>query len=158
MNELITVKKYADQWTNAQLVILVIRNDDLGQVSWEMRTEDADPVWRGAQDVEPFDYAGYARLIGFRGIRVDADDDVAKALDDAFAYDGVTLVEAVVSRNVPPLPPHITREYAKNTGLSLLRGDPFEANVIKDSAVALATAGAERVKDALHLGGRRPTK
>ncbi len=46
----------------------------------------------------------------------------------------------------------ITAEYAKNTGLSLLRGDPFERDVIRDSAQALATEGVARVKNALHLG------
>jgi pyruvate dehydrogenase (quinone) len=117
-----------------------------------MRTEDADPVWRDAQDVESFDYAGYARLLGFHGIRVDEDDRVAAALDEAFAYDGVTLIDACVSRNVPPLPPHITREYAKNVGKALLEGDPFERDVIRDSARAVATQAVERVKDALHLG------
>jgi len=152
MNELITVKKYQQAWANKQLVVLVIHNSDLGQVSWEMRTEDANPVWRGAQDVESVDYAGFARLLGFQGIRVDDDDDVAAAMDKALAHDGVTVIDAVVSRNVPPLPPHITAEYAKNTGLSLLKGDPFEKDVIKDAAAALATEGVARVKNALHLG------
>jgi pyruvate dehydrogenase (quinone) len=58
----------------------------------------------------------------------------------------------MVSRNIPPLPPHITKQYAKNTGLSLLKGDPFEMDVIKDSATALATEGIQRVKGALHIG------
>jgi pyruvate dehydrogenase (quinone) len=152
MNELITVRKYLDRWANKQLVVLVMHNNDLGQVSWEMRTEDANPVWRAAQDVESIDYAGYAQLLGFRGVRVDADEDVAAAIDAAFAHDGVTLIDAVVSRSVPPLPPHITKEYAKNTGLSLLKGDPFELDVIKDSAAALATEGIARLKNAVHRG------
>jgi pyruvate dehydrogenase (quinone) len=162
MNELITVKKYLHRFENKQLVVLVMHNDDLGQVSWEMRTEDANPVWRTAQDVESIDYAGYARLLGFQGIRVDTDDDVAAAIEAAFAHDGVTLIDAVVSRNIPPLPAHITKEYAKNTGLSLLKGDPFELDAIKDSATALAAEGVERVKGALHLGhetnGRDPNE
>ncbi|QWT24500.1 hypothetical protein KPL76_03645 [Subtercola sp. PAMC28395] len=33
---------------------------------------------------------------------------------------GVTLIDAQVSRNVPPLPPHITLEHAKNTAHALL--------------------------------------
>ncbi|HKT56056.1 MAG TPA: thiamine pyrophosphate-requiring protein [Microbacterium sp.] len=154
MNELITIRKYQREWTNKKLVILVMHNNDLAQVSWEMRTEDADPVWRGAQDVESVDYAGYARLLGFQGIRVDDDEQVGAALDEAFAHDGVTLIDAYVSRNVPPLPPHITKEYAKNVGKALLEGDPFERDVIKDSARAIATEAVERVKGALHVGHR----
>ncbi|MHA7985259.1 thiamine pyrophosphate-requiring protein [Rathayibacter sp. CAU 1779] len=152
MNELITVKKHLGRFANKTFVVLVMHNDDLGQVSWEMRTEDANPVWRTAQDVESVDYAGFARLLGFQGIRVEKDEDAASAIETALAFDGVTVIDAIVSRSIPPLPPHITKEYAKNTGLALLKGDPFEFDVIKGSAAALAAEGIERVKGALHLG------
>lgn len=152
MNELITIKKYLSEWANPQLIIMVLHNNDLSQVSWEMRTEDGNPVWRTAQDVESVDYAGWAQLLGFEGIRVTDDDDVESAWDAAFANRGVTLIDAYTSRNVPPLPPKITAEFAKKTGQALLKGDPFELNVIRDSAQALVTEGIERVKERLHLG------
>jgi pyruvate dehydrogenase (quinone) len=152
MNELITVKKYLGRWSNKQLIVVIMHNDDLGQVSWEMRTEDGNPLWRGSQDVETMDYAGFGRLLGFRGIAVTTDDDVEAAIEAAFAFDGVTVIDAHVSRNVPPLPPHITAEYAINTAKSLLKGDPVGVDVIKDSAKAMAAEGVDRVKDALHLG------
>jgi pyruvate dehydrogenase (quinone) len=155
MNELITVKKYMGQWENKQLVVVIMHNDDLGQVSWEMRTEDGNPMWRGSQDVETMDYAGYAELLGFRGVAVHSDDDVEAAVAAAFAHDGVTVIDAYVSRNVPPLPPHITAEYAINTAKSLLKGDPEELSVVVDSAKAMAAEGVERVKDALHIGDRK---
>ena len=154
MNELITVKKYMADWPNQQLVVVIMHNDDLGQVSWEMRTEDGNPMWRGSQDVETMDYAGYAELLGFTGIAVHDDDEVEAAVERAFANPGVTVIDAYVSRNVPPLPPHITAEYAINTAKSLLKGDPAELDVIRDSAKALAAEGVERVKDALHFGDR----
>jgi pyruvate dehydrogenase (quinone) len=149
MNELITVKKYLAAWPNQQLVIVVMHNDDLGQVSWEMRTEDGNPMWRGSQDVESIDYAGYATLLGFQGIAVHEDSEVEAAVERAFAHQGVTLIDAYVSRSVPPLPPHITKEYAINTAKSLLKGDPVEFDVVKDSAKAMATEVTERVKGAL---------
>jgi pyruvate dehydrogenase (quinone) len=152
MNELITVKKYLSRWKNPQFVIVVLHNDDLSQVSWEMRTEDGNPVWRTAQDVESVDYAGWAELLGFHAIRLRSDDDVEAAIQAAFATDGVTLIDAYVSRNVPPLPAHITLEFAKKTAESLLKGDPFEVAVIRDSAQALIAEGVERVKGKLHLG------
>ncbi|MEA9987037.1 thiamine pyrophosphate-dependent enzyme [Subtercola sp. RTI3] len=152
MNELITVKKYLSRWSNPQLVIVVMHNDDLGQVSWEMRTEDGNPVWRTAQDVESVDYAGWAELLGFEAVRVRADDEVEAALDRAFAHRGVTLIDAYCSKNVPPLPAHITAEFAKNTALALLKGDPYLLEVAKDSAEALLSEGIERVKGTLHLG------
>ncbi|WP_374008520.1 thiamine pyrophosphate-requiring protein [Leifsonia sp. LS-T14] len=153
MNELITIKKYLDRWQSPQLIILVLHNNDLTQVSWEMRTEDGNPVWNTAQEVESVDYAGWAELLGFQGITVTDDAQIADAWDAAFAHQGVTLLDAHTSKNVPPLPPHITLEYAKNTAKALLKGDPSELGVIRDSATALITEGMERVKGKLHLGG-----
>jgi pyruvate dehydrogenase (quinone) len=153
MNELITIRKYIDKWGDTpQFIILVQHNNDLTQVSWEMRTEDANPLWSGSQNVESVDYAGWAELLGFNGIRVRNDDEVAAAWEAAFAYHGVTLIDAYTSKNVPPLPPHITLEYAKNTGEALLKGDPSGFNVIKDSAKALLVEGVARVKGKLHIG------
>ncbi|MEO7017912.1 MAG: thiamine pyrophosphate-requiring protein [Leifsonia sp.] len=158
MNELITVKKYLDRWENPQLIVLVLHNNDLTQVSWEMRTEDANPVWNTAQEVQTVDYAGWAELLGFRGITVTDDDQVAAAWDEAFANRGVTLIDAHTSKNTPPLPPHLTAEYAKNTAKALLKGDPSGMDVIRDSAAALITEGVERVKDKLHLGDKDDEK
>jgi pyruvate dehydrogenase (quinone) len=86
MNELITVRKYLQDWgANPQLVIVIMHNDDLTQVSWEMRTEDGNPVWNTSQVVESVDYAGYAQLLGFKGIAVRTEEEVGPALDAAFA-------------------------------------------------------------------------
>jgi pyruvate dehydrogenase (quinone) len=150
MNELITIKKYLSRWSNPSFIVLVLHNDDLTQVSWEMRTEDGNPVWSTSQDVESVDYAGWARLLGFNGITVTSDDEIEAAWDAAFAHPGVTLIDAHTSKNVPPLPPHITFEFAKNTAKALLKGDPEGLGVIKDSATSLVTEGVERVKSALH--------
>ncbi|QAY59994.1 thiamine pyrophosphate-requiring protein [Microbacterium protaetiae] len=155
LNELITIKKYLHEWENPQLIIMVLHNNDLTQVSWEMRTEDANPVWPESQDVESVDYAGWAKLLGFTGIHVTTDDEVAAAWDTAFATRGVTLIDAHTSKNVPPLPPHITLEFAKNTAEALLRGDPEEPTVLIDSAKALVTEGIERIKDTLHHDKKR---
>ena len=152
MNELITVKKYLSKWDNPQFIVMVLHNNDLTQVSWEMRTEDANPVWSTSQDVESVDYAGWAELLGFKGIRVTSDDDVAGAWDQAFAHQGVTLIDAHTSKNVPPLPPKITAEYALNTAKALLHGDPDQRDVIRDSARAVASEGVERLKGKLNIG------
>ncbi|KQV07361.1 thiamine pyrophosphate-requiring protein [Leifsonia sp. Root112D2] len=158
MNELITIKKYMKEWENPQLIIMILHNDDLTQVSWEMRTEDANPVWTTSQAVESVDYAGWAELLGFTGIRVKSDDEVAAAWDAAFANRGITVIDAYTSKNVPPLPPHITREFAKNTATALLKGDPYGVGAIRDSAEAVVTEGIERVKGKLHIGQDREKK
>jgi pyruvate dehydrogenase (quinone) len=152
MNELITVKKYLAQWSNPQLIVLVLHNDDLNQVSWEMRTEDANPVWPTSQEIQSVDYAGWAELLGFSGIRVKSDDDVEAAWDTALANPGVTLIDAYTSKNIPPLPPHITRELVINTAKGLLKEGPAAAGPIRDSAEAAMSEGLQRVKSALHIG------
>jgi pyruvate dehydrogenase (quinone) len=150
MNELITIKKYMKDWVNQQFIIVVLHNDDLAQVSWEMRTEDANPVWSTSQDVQSVDYAGWAELLGFTGIRVKSDNDVGHAFDRAFSTQGVTLIDAYTSKNVPPLPPHISRTFAFNTLKALLKGDPDAKEVVRDSAEALLSEGLSRVKGVLH--------
>ena len=66
MNGLITVKGHWREWENPTFVVLILHNDDLNQVSWEMR-EAGDPRWDTAQLVEDIDYAAYAEALGLRG-------------------------------------------------------------------------------------------
>ena len=148
MNELITVKKYRERWADGRFVVIVMHNDDLSQVSWEMRTEDGNPVYAGSQDVESVDYAGWAQLLGFTGVQVRSDDDVVPAIEAALAHDGITLIDAYVTKNIAPLPAHISFEFAKNTAKALLKGDPRELGVIVDSAEGLVAEQVERVKGA----------
>ena len=155
MNELITIKKYRERWANSRFVVVVMHNDDLSQVSWEMRTEDGNPVYSGSQDVESVDYAGWAQLLGFTGVQVHSDDDVVPAVEAALAHDGVTLIDAYVTKNIAPLPAHITVEFALNTAKALLKGDPRAVGTIVDSAEGLVTEQVERVKGALHIDSAR---
>jgi pyruvate dehydrogenase (quinone) len=154
MNELITVKKYLSSWDDPTFVVIVMHNDDLAQVSWEMRTEDGNPVWRAAQDVESVDYAGWAQLLGFQGIQVRRDEDAAAAVEAALAHRGVTVIDDYVTRNAPPLPPKITKEYRNNTIKAFAKGDPLAPQVLVDSAEGIVAEGVERVKGALHIGDK----
>lgn len=137
MNDLITVKRHWPEWENPTFIVLVLHNDDLNQVSWEMR-EAGDPRYDTSQLVEDVDYAGYARLLGLHGIRVDDPNRVEEAWDEAFAADRPVLLDVVVDKNVPPLPPHIDFEQAKGVAQALLRGDPDGAKVAVNSARAVA--------------------
>jgi len=138
MNGLLTVKRHWEEWTNSTFIVLVVHNDDLNQVSWEMR-QVGDPRYDTSQLVEDMDYAGYARLLGFTGIRVDDPDDVAGAWDTAFAADRPVLLDVLTDKNVPPLPPHVTFEQAKGFVQSLLHGDPDAGRMIENSARAVAS-------------------
>lgn len=146
LNELITVAKYWKKWSNPQLIFLVLNNRDLNQVTWEMRVEEGNPKLEATQTLPDFPYARYAEVIGLKGIRVDRPEDVGSAWDAALAADRPVVFEAYTSGEVPTLPPHITFEQAKNFMSSLVKTDPEEIGIIKQS-VREMVAGVVPHKD-----------
>jgi pyruvate dehydrogenase (quinone) len=133
MNELITIGKYWQRWSDPRLVVLVLNNRDLNQVTWEQRAMAGDPKFEASQDVPDFPYARFAELIGLQGIRVDRPDQLADAWERALGADRPVVLEATVDPDVPPLPPHITFKQAKAYASAVLQGDPDSADTIKAS-------------------------
>ena len=130
---LITIAKYWKRWQNPRLVILVLHNDDLAQVSWEQRVMTGDPKFSGSQDVPDFPYAEYARLLGLKGIRVDDPEKIGDAWDTALNADRPTVLEMITDPDVPPLPPHISFDMMVKYAETLLKGDPDELHIIKQT-------------------------
>src|SRR2546421_593348 len=87
INELITIAKYREQWSDQRLVILVLNNRDLNQVTWDQRAMSGDPKFEGSQELPDFPYARYAEMLGLKGVRVDTPDRVASAWDEALSAD-----------------------------------------------------------------------
>ncbi|MBV9214413.1 MAG: thiamine pyrophosphate-requiring protein [Actinobacteria bacterium] len=133
INELITIAKYRDRWPDQRLIVLVLNNHDLNQVTWEQRAQSGDPKNPITQDIPDFPYARYAELIGLRGIRVDSPDEVGAAWDQALASDVPVVLEARTDPEVPPLPPHITIEQAKAFTSALAKGDPNTRGMIRQT-------------------------
>jgi pyruvate dehydrogenase (quinone) len=133
INELITIAKYRERWSDQRLIILVLNNRDLNQVTWEQRAMSGDPKFEGSQNLPDFPYARYAEMLGLKGIRVAAPDVVAAAWDEALSSDRPVVYEAVTDPEVPPLPPHITLEQAKALSSALLGGDPNARQIVKQS-------------------------
>jgi pyruvate dehydrogenase (quinone) len=131
--ELVTIAKYWERWRDPRLIVLVLNNRDLNQVTWEQRAMSGDPRFEGSQSLPDFPYASYAEMIGLRGIRVDDPADVASAWDDALASDRPVVLEAITDPEVPPLPPHITLEQAHSLMSALRKGDPAAGEVIRQS-------------------------
>ncbi|HVZ73152.1 MAG TPA: thiamine pyrophosphate-requiring protein [Polyangia bacterium] len=129
-NGLITISRYWKEWSDPRLVVLVLNNGDLNEVTWEMRANEGDPKLAASQDLADFPYARYAEMVGLRGIRVESPDQIGAAWDAAFAADRPVVVEAITDPDVPPLPPHITLEQAKHYTSALLKGDPDEGGII----------------------------
>lgn len=133
INALIDIAKYHRRWENQQLVICVLHNNDLNQVTWEQRVMSGDPKFDSSQVLPSFDFAGYARLLGLHGIRVDSPDAVGAAWDEAFAVGRPCLLEFITDPNVPPLPPHIRSDQVKGLTSSILGGDPAAKDMVKEA-------------------------
>jgi pyruvate dehydrogenase (quinone) len=133
INELITIAKYRHRWSDQRLVVLVLNNRDLNQVTWEQRAMSGDPKFEGSQDLPDFPYARYAEMLGLKGIRAARADEVAPAWDQALASDRPVVLEAVTDPEVPPLPPHITIEQAKALSKALIGGDPNAGRIVRQS-------------------------
>ena len=76
----------------------------------------------------------FAELIGLKGLYVDLPDALGPAWDQALAADRPVVLEVKTDPEVPPLPPHITLEEAKHLTEALVKGDPREGNIIKETA------------------------
>ena len=131
--ELITVAKYWERWSDPRLVVLVLNNRDLNQVTWEHRAMEGSPKFSASQDLPDVDYADFARSLGLAGRRVEHEDDVGPAWDEALTAERPAVIDAVVDPNVPPLPPHISLEQARSMTAALLKGDPDVRGVLHRS-------------------------
>jgi pyruvate dehydrogenase (quinone) len=131
MNGLITIAKYWEKWADPRLIVLVLNNEDLNQVTWEMRAMAGDPKFEASQDLPNVHYARYAELVGLKGIFCDDPDKIASAWDEALSARKPVVLEMKTDPDIPPLPPHITLKQAKAFALTLWQGDPNEAGIIK---------------------------
>jgi pyruvate dehydrogenase (quinone) len=103
--ELVTVAARWRDWADPRFLVLVLHNQDLAEVTWEQREMEGDPRFGPSQRLPAFPYAGYAELLGLRGIRVDSPAEVGAAWDAALTADRPVVLEAVVDPEVPLLPP-----------------------------------------------------
>jgi len=133
MAELITAKKYYEKWADPRLVVLVLNNQDLNQVTWEQRAMSGDPKNPMTQNIPDVRYADFARMIGLEGVRIESPDAIDAAWEEAFSADRPFVIDAVTDPEVPPLPPHITIEQAKHFMKALKGGDPHSRAVITES-------------------------
>ncbi|SFQ71072.1 thiamine pyrophosphate-requiring protein [Amycolatopsis rubida] len=124
MAELITIARYRGLWTDPRCVVCVFHNNDLNQVTWELRAMGGAPKFEESQSLPDVDYAGFARSVGLDGVNVDDPGDLASAWRTAFAADRPTVLDVRCDAEVPPIPPHATFEQMKSVTESVLKGDP----------------------------------
>jgi pyruvate dehydrogenase (quinone) len=133
INGLITISKYWQEWGDPRLVVLVLNNRDLNQVTWEQRVLAGDPKFECSQDIPDFPFARYAEMLGLQGIRVDKPEDIAPAWEQALSANRPVVLEAMTDPNVATLPPHITFKQAKAFASALWHGDPERMGVVRQT-------------------------
>ncbi|HWJ81481.1 MAG TPA: thiamine pyrophosphate-requiring protein [Nocardioides sp.] len=130
--ELLSVARYWKQWRDPRLVVAVLHNNDLNQVTWELRSMGGAPKLAESQTLPDVSYAGFAESIGLLGITVADPAEMGSAWERALAADRPAVLDVHCDPDVPPIPPHTTFEQAKNTAEALLKGDEDRWGVIKE--------------------------
>lgn len=103
--ELVTVAARWREWADPRFVVCVLNNRDLTEVSWEQREMEGEPRFDCSQQLPEVPYAGYADLLGLRGVRVTSAAEMAGAWEAALTADRPVVIDAVVDPAVPLLPP-----------------------------------------------------
>jgi pyruvate dehydrogenase (quinone) len=117
-------------WPDPRFVVLVLNNRDLSYVTWEQRVMEGDPRYAATQSIPDLAYADFAKLLGLDGVRVEHPDDVVAAWERALASDVPFVIDAVVDRNVPTLPPELKAEQEDKLTRALTEGDADAAAVL----------------------------
>src|SRR3989440_1785540 len=117
MGEFLTAMKY-----NLPIIVVIIRNDSLGQIKWEQIVFLGNPEY-GCGLYNP-SFAKYAEACGGLGWTVERPEDIRTALTEAIASGRPALIEVVVDPNEPPLPSKATLEQAAHLAKALVRGQP----------------------------------
>ncbi|MDX6585362.1 MAG: hypothetical protein QOI10_4546, partial [Solirubrobacterales bacterium] len=134
MAELLTIARYAPGWSDPRCVICVLHNNDLNQVTWELRGMGGAPKFEQSQTLPDVSYADFADSIGLEGITVDNPEALGPAWEAALASDRPTVLDVHCDPEVPPIPPHATLEQAKSMMESVLRGDPSALHLMVQGA------------------------
>ena len=100
---------------------MIVKNDTLGQIKWEQMVFLGNPEY--GCDLQPIDFALFARACGGTGFRIDNPADCGRIIGEALSTPGPVIVEGVVDPLEPPLPPKITMEQAALFAKSLVRGE-----------------------------------
>ncbi|HVH22664.1 MAG TPA: thiamine pyrophosphate-requiring protein [Pseudonocardia sp.] len=133
--ELLTIARYAERWTDPRLVVCVLHNNDLNQVTWELRAMGGAPKFEPSQVLPDVSYADFARGIGLDAVTVRSPDELGPAWERLLAADRPGVLDVHCDPEVPPVPPHATLDEAVSMVEAVLKGDP--------SALHLAVEGAK---------------
>jgi len=132
MAELLTISRYWRDWSDPRLVVAVLHNNDLNQVTWELRAMGGTPAFVESQALPDTSYAGFAESIGLGAQTVVDPERLEDAWREALAADRPYLLDIHCDPDVPPIPPHATLEQMTDMAAALIKGDTSRWGVIKE--------------------------
>lgn len=124
MGELATLVRYG-----LPVKIIVLKNNLLGMIKWEQLAFEGNPQY--GVDLQPIDFALFAKACGAAGFTVDDPRHVRDVLRDAFAVPGPAVVQAVIDPLEPPLPGKITTAQAWQFAKALAKGQDDRWDIVK---------------------------
>ncbi|MEL3945995.1 thiamine pyrophosphate-requiring protein [Streptomyces sp. LNU-CPARS28] len=129
--ELITIAKYWERWADPRLVVAVLNNQDLNQVTWEMRAMSGAPQFLPSQSLPDVAYADFARSLGLDGMRVEKPEAVRGAWQAALSADRPFVIDFRTDPAVPPIPPHASLDQIESAAAAVLKGDSDRAAMVR---------------------------
>jgi pyruvate dehydrogenase (quinone) len=130
--ELLTISRYWRDWRDPRLVVAVLHNNDLNQVTWELRAMGGTPAFVESQALPDTSYAEFAASIGLEAKTVTDPELLEDAWREALAADRPYLLDVHCDPDIPPIPPHSTLEQMTDMAEALLKGDTKRWSVIKE--------------------------
>jgi pyruvate dehydrogenase (quinone) len=130
--ELLTVGRYYREWSDPRLVVAVLHNNDLNQVTWELRAMGGTPAFIESQSLPDTSYADFAASIGLGAVTVTDPEQLEDAWRQALSADKPFVLDVHCDPDVPPIPPHATLEQMTDMAEALIKGDTSRWGVIKE--------------------------
>jgi pyruvate dehydrogenase (quinone) len=140
MAELITIKRYWQEWDDPRLIVAILHNNDLNQVTWEMRAMANSPKFAESQSLPDIDFASFASSLGLNAMAIKDPDELADAWHEALSADRPTVMDVYTDPDMPPIPPHATWDQFKSATTAVLSGDEDSVGFVK---VGLKTKAQE---------------
>ncbi|MGE2814449.1 thiamine pyrophosphate-requiring protein [Mycobacterium heidelbergense] len=131
MAELITAKRYWHEWDDPRLIVAVLHNNDLNQVTWEMRAMAGAPKFVESQALPDVDFAAFAASLGLNALSVKDPEELGDAWREALSADRPTVMDVFTDPDMPPIPPHATWEQFKAASAAVLGGDEDRKGFVK---------------------------
>jgi pyruvate dehydrogenase (quinone) len=130
--ELLTIARYWREWADPRLVVAVLHNNDLNQVTWELRAMGGTPKFVESQALPEMSYADIAASFGLGAIVVEDPEQLAGAWATALSADRPYLLDVHCDPDVPPIPPHADLDQMLNMAKALAKGDTSRWGVVKE--------------------------